>query len=111
MMRKVSRLMVVACGVAAMSFGTQAAYASDGAELAKKNGCMACHSMDKKVMGPAFKEVAKKYKGNGEALGLLTKKIKEGGSGVWGPIPMPAHSATVNEADIKTLASWVLASN
>ncbi len=77
--------------------------------LAQKSGCMACHSMDKKVLGPAFKDVAAKYKGQKDAEAKLIERIKKGGSGVWGPIPMPANSPQVKDEDIKTLVKWVLA--
>lgn len=103
--------LMAAFGLAALSFSPASSFAADGAQLAQKSGCMACHSMDKKVLGPAFKDVAAKYKGNADAPALLAKKVKDGGSGAWGPIPMPAHAATVSEADIKTLVGWVLASN
>jgi cytochrome c len=90
-------------------FGSGAAHAAaDATELAQKNGCLACHTVDKKVVGPAFKDVAKKYKGTKDAEAMLVKKIKDGSSGVWGPIPMPANTPRVSDADIKTLAAWVL---
>ena len=76
-------------------------------ELAKKHACTACHSVDKKVVGPAFKEVAAKYKGNAKAEAMLVDKVKKGGVGVWGQVPMPPNSA-VPDADIKTLVKWVL---
>ena len=77
-------------------------------ELAKKNACMACHAVDKKLVGPAYKEVAAKYAGQKDAVDKLAAKIIKGGSGVWGPVPMPANTQ-VNEADAKKLATWVLA--
>lgn len=84
------------------------ANADDAAKaLAQKSGCLACHSVDVKVVGPAFKDVAAKYKGKG-AESKLTAKVKAGGSGVWGPIPMPANSPQVKDEDIKTIVSWVL---
>lgn len=93
--------------------GMQSAGASvdmaKGLELAQKSNCMACHAVDKKLVGPAYQEVAKKYKGNKDAEAMLIKKVKEGGSGVWGPIPMPANGPKVSDADIKTLVEWVLA--
>ncbi len=76
-------------------------------ELAKKSGCMACHAVDKKVVGPAYKEVAAKYKGDKGAEAKLFKKVKEGGVGVWGQVPMPPNSQ-VKDDDIKTLVKWVL---
>jgi len=76
--------------------------------LAQSKNCMACHAVDKKVIGPSFKDVAAKYKGNKGAVDLLATKIVKGGSGVWGPVPMPANTQ-VSDADAKKLAAWVLA--
>jgi cytochrome c len=74
--------------------------------LAQKSGCLACHAVDQKILGPAYKDVAKKYKGQ-DVEAKLVAKVKAGGSGVWGPIPMPAHPQ-VKEEDIRTLVKWVL---
>ena len=76
-------------------------------ELAKKNACTACHAVDKKIVGPAFKEVAAKYRNDKAAEATLVKKVKEGGVGVWGQVPMPPNS-TVSDKDIQTLVKWVL---
>jgi cytochrome c len=76
-------------------------------ELAKKSACLACHTVDKKLVGPAYKEVAKKYAGQADAEAKLIKKVKEGGSGVWGQIPMPPNTA-VKDDDIKALVQWIL---
>ncbi|MEY4736202.1 MAG: hypothetical protein RL302_521 [Pseudomonadota bacterium] len=76
-------------------------------ELAQKNNCLACHTVDKKLVGPAYQEVAKKYAGQKDAEANLIKSIKAGGTGKWGPIPMPAQTA-LSDADAKTLAAWVL---
>jgi len=75
--------------------------------LATSKNCMACHAVDKKLVGPAYKEVAAKYAGQKDAVDKLAVKIMKGGSGVWGPVPMPAN-AQVNEAEAKKLAAWVL---
>jgi cytochrome c len=75
--------------------------------LMKKYGCAACHQIDKKVIGPAYTDVAAKYKGDKDAVAKLSKKVKEGGAGVWGAIPMPPN-ATVPDADIKELVTWIL---
>jgi cytochrome c len=75
-------------------------------QLAAKYNCVACHAVDKKVVGPAYSEVAKKYAGDASALGKLEHKVKAGGSGVWGAIPMPPNN--VPDADIKTMVEWVL---
>ena len=77
--------------------------------LATSKNCMACHAMDKTLVGPSYKDVAKKYAGQKDAADKLATKIMKGGSGVWGAIPMPANPQ-VNEADAKKLAAWVLAS-
>jgi cytochrome c len=75
--------------------------------LAKKYNCLACHATDKKLVGPSYADVAAKYKGDAGAEAKLIAKVKNGGSGVWGPIPMPPNAA-VPDADIKTLVKWVL---
>lgn len=74
-------------------------------DLARKNSCMSCHTVDKKLVGPSYKEVAAKYKP--DAAKALAVKIQKGGSGVWGPVPMPAN-AQVNDAEALKLATWVL---
>lgn len=93
--------LVAAVSLAAPAFADQA--------LATSKNCMACHAVDKKLVGPSYKDVAKKYAGQKDAADKLAAKIIKGGSGVWGPVPMPAN-AQVNEADAKKLAAWVLAS-
>ena len=75
--------------------------------LAKAKNCMACHAVDKKVVGPAYKDVAAKYKGDKTAVATLAAKIKTGGKGVWGEVPMPPNNVTPEEAT--KLATWVLA--
>ncbi|WP_315968005.1 c-type cytochrome [Acidovorax bellezanensis] len=87
---------------------TAAAPAMADLALAKSKNCMACHAVDKKLVGPAFKDVAAKYASQKDATEKLAAKIIKGGGGVWGPVPMPANAA-VSEADAKTLAAWVLA--
>ena len=76
-------------------------------DMAKKNACMACHAVDKKLVGPAYQDVAKKYADQKDAVDALAASIKKGGSGKWGPVPMPAQTA-LSEADAKTLAAWIL---
>jgi cytochrome c len=93
---------------AAMVTAAAPALASDA--LAKSKNCMACHAVDKKLVGPAYKDIAKKYAGDAKAVDMLATKIIKGGSGVWGAIPMPANPQ-VSEADAKTLASWVMGFN
>jgi cytochrome c len=75
--------------------------------MMQKDGCIACHNVDKKIVGPAYQDVAAKYKGDTGALAKLTQKVKAGGSGVWGSIPMPPNSF-VPDDDIKALVSWIL---
>ncbi|MEO5671018.1 MAG: c-type cytochrome [Ramlibacter sp.] len=75
--------------------------------LATAKNCMACHTVDKKLVGPAYKEVAAKYAGQKDAVDKLAVKIIKGGSGVWGAVPMPANTQ-VNDAEAKKLAAWVL---
>jgi cytochrome c551/c552 len=78
-----------------------------GQALMQKDGCGACHAVDKKIVGPAYQDVAAKYKGDAGALGKLTQKVKAGGAGVWGPVPMPPN-AQVADSDVKALVSWIL---
>ena len=75
--------------------------------LAKAKTCLACHAVDKKLVGPSYKDVAAKYAKDKGSVDLLAAKIMKGGSGVWGPVPMPANPQ-VNEAEAKKLATWVL---
>jgi len=77
------------------------------ADLAKQKNCLACHATDKKLVGPSYKDVAAKYKGDKDAPAKLAKKIREGGVGVWGQVPMPANPQ-VNEQEATSLAKWVL---
>lgn len=84
-----------------------AAPAFANADLAQKKNCMACHAVDKKLVGPAFKDVATKYAKDKGAAATLASKIIKGGAGVWGPVPMPANSQ-VSEAEAKQLVSWIL---
>jgi cytochrome c len=76
-------------------------------DLMKKDGCAACHAIDKKIVGPAYQEVAAKYKGNPKAAAMLAEKVKKGGVGTWGQVPMPPN-AQVSDADIKNLVDWIL---
>jgi cytochrome c len=76
-------------------------------QLLSKYNCQACHTVDKKLVGPAYKEVAVKYAGDGTAPAKLEQKVKNGGTGVWGAIPMPPNN--VPDADVKTLVEWILA--
>ena len=92
---------------AAIGLALASAPALASEELAKKNACTACHAIDKKLVGPAYKDVAAKYKGDKGAEAKLIEKVKKGGSGVWGQVPMPPN-ANVKDEDVKTLVKWVL---
>ena len=76
-------------------------------ELAKKHACLACHNVDKKVVGPSYKEVAAKYRGDKAAETKLFESVKKGSSGKWGQVPMPPNAA-VPDADAKSLVKWIL---
>lgn len=91
--------LIAAALVAGPAFASQ--------ELATKKNCMACHAVDKKLVGPSYKDVAAKYAGDKTAVDKLAAKIIKGGSGVWGPVPMPAN-AQVNDAEAKKLAAWIM---
>jgi cytochrome c len=95
--------------VASVLMGVSFAAAAQSAEekLAQSKNCLACHQIDKKLVGPAYKDVAAKYAGDAGALDRLAKKVREGGTGVWGQIPMPPNPK-VSEAEAKTLVAWVL---
>ncbi len=102
---------------ALMSLGGAALFASGSAHavldnakaeaLMKKDGCAACHAIGKKIVGPAYVDVAAKYMNDKNAVATLSKKVKEGGAGVWGPVPMPPN-ASASEADITELVTWIL---
>ena len=105
---KKMKLMVLAASTAALSLGAVTnASAEDALALATQNGCMACHQVETKVVGPSYKDVAAKYKGDAAALDMLVSKVKNGGSGTWGPVPMPPN-VNVSEENIKTIVTWVL---
>ena len=101
--------MKVAALVLGLAGTLAAAPAIASEELAKKHGCFACHAVDKKLVGPAYKDIAKKYAADKSAAEKLEHKVKNGGSGVWGAIPMPPNN--VPDADIKTMVEWVLSLN
>ena len=95
--------------VALAAFGIAAALpAAANEELAKKSACTACHAVDKKIVGPSFKEVAAKYRTDKDAEAKLVEKVKKGGVGVWGQVPMPPNSPQVKDADIQALVRWIL---
>lgn len=94
---------LIAAFVAAIVFAVPA-HADEA--LAKKHNCLACHQLDKKAVGPAYKEIARKYKGQ-KVAAALEQKVKKGGQGVWGQVPMPPHAA-VPDGDIRKLVAWIL---
>jgi cytochrome c len=96
------RALLIMAAVAAVSAPAMADEA-----LAKAKNCMACHAVDKKLVGPSYKDVAKKYAGDAKAADMLAAKVVKGGSGVWGAIPMPANPQ-VSDAEAKKLVAWVL---
>ena len=99
------KIAVLILGAALASLASMPALAN--AELAQKKNCMACHAVDKKRIGPGYKEVAAKYAGQKDAADKLAQKIVKGGVGAWGQVPMPANPQ-VSEAEAKQLATWVL---
>ena len=99
-------LMMVATAGLALAFGANAADAEKAKALAQAKNCLACHAIDKKLVGPAYTEIAKKYKGNKDAEAMLIKKVINGGGGVWGTIPMPPNP--VKEGEAKLLVDWIL---
>ncbi|HEX7933719.1 MAG TPA: c-type cytochrome [Paraburkholderia sp.] len=100
--------MMLAASAGLISSTARAADAPRGQRIANANACMGCHAVDRKLVGPSFQQIAARYKGDAQALAKLTRKVKGGGSGVWGMIPMPAHQSMSN-ADIRTVVDWVLA--
>ena len=101
---KIAAAVLAAAGL----FATGAALADAGEDLIKKSGCSACHANDKKIVGPAYNDVSAKYKGDKAAPAKLLEKVMKGGSGVWGPVPMPPNP-NVSDADLKTIITYILA--
>jgi cytochrome c len=91
----------------ALAMASGASLAADAQQLLKEKNCLSCHQLDNKLVGPAYKDVAAKYKARKDAEAYLVSKIKGGSTGVWGPIPMPPNG-TVNDAEAHTLAKFVL---
>ena len=100
-------LTIAAAGSMFVAAQANAVDAAAAQALAQKSGCLACHSVDKKILGPSYKDVAAKYKGDKSAEAKLATKIQKGGSGVWGVVPMPANPQ-VSEAEARTLVQWIL---
>jgi cytochrome c len=94
--------------VCCVALGTSAAWAADTPEqLARDAGCVSCHAPAEKVVGPAFKSIAEKYRGQPDAVDKLVQSVRNGSRGTWGRVPMPPHSA-VPEADVRRIVTWVL---
>ena len=100
--------LLAAAAAATLAAGAHAADAKTGEALAKSSGCVACHTVDKKLVGPSYQQIAERYRRDKGAEAKLIQKVKAGGKGVWGDIPMPPN-AHVKDADIKTLVQWILA--
>jgi cytochrome c len=103
-MKSIATAVLAAASLAVAS----SALADQLEDMMNKNGCNACHSEDKKIIGPSYKDVAAKYKGDAGAVAKLTEKVKKGGSGVWGPVPMPPNTQ-VPDADVKKMVELILA--
>lgn len=101
-MKKLAKIAIAAAVLASSSV------MADVSALLQKGGCVACHSVDRKIIGPAFKDVAIKYKGKAGAEDMLVNKVKAGGSGVWGPMPMPANAGKLSDDEFKSVVAWVL---
>ena len=98
-MKRIALLLATTAAVATPALANE--------ELAKKNACTACHAVDKKLVGPSYKDVAAKYRSDKGAEAKLIEKVKKGGTGVWGQVPMPPN-ASVKDEDVKTLVKWIL---
>lgn len=101
-MKSVLRLTALGALLTATAFG-----ASASQDMATKKNCMACHALDKKLVGPSYKDVAAKYAAQKDAVDVLSQKVMKGGSGNWGPVPMPANPQ-VSDAEAKELVRWIL---
>lgn len=102
-MQRLTMLLAAATLIAASP-----ALADAGTDRLQKNGCTACHAIDSKLVGPAYKDVAEKYRNDPGAQAKLIEKVKKGGSGVWGPIAMPPNSPQVSDADVKADVEYIL---
>jgi len=108
-MKMIATLPLLASGLLVLT--STASWAQDAAAakaLATKSACLACHAVDKKLVGPSYKDVAAKHKGQADALEKVAARIKSGGSGIYGPVPMPPQ-AQLKDDELKLLAGWILA--
>jgi cytochrome c len=104
---KIIVALLAAAAAATLAAGAHAADAKAAEAFASASGCLACHTVDKKLVGPSYKDVADRYRKDKSAEAKLMQKVKAGGKGVWGDIPMPPNTH-VKDADIKTLVQWIL---
>ena len=101
--------LISTAGALTLALATPALAQANVEAAMTKAGCLACHAKDKKMVGPAYKDVAAKYKGQADAVTKLMDKVRKGGSGVYGPVPMPPHPAEkIADADLKAMVEWVL---
>jgi len=108
-MKRLFFLTVLVMGVTQGAFAADAPVAvSTATAIVRANACMGCHAVDRKLVGPSFQQIAAKYKGDAQAPARLSAKVRDGGSGVWGVIPMPSHPS-MSSADIQTVVNWILA--
>ena len=107
-MKMLRKSIALAASALLVSAGAQAMDAAAAKALASKSACLACHAVDKKLVGPSYKDVAAKHQGQADALEKVAARIKSGGSGVYGPVPMPAQP-NLKDDELKLLAAWVLA--
>ncbi|RQH03730.1 c-type cytochrome [Paraburkholderia dinghuensis] len=107
-MRGFVRLVFAVVGAAMILVSPGVFAAADGLSVARANACMGCHAVDRKLVGPSFQQIAARYKSDAGAQGKLEKKVRDGGAGAWGAIPMPSHPA-MSAGDIRTVVGWVLA--
>ena len=106
---KLDRIATLTPLIAACLLGAPFAHADDGEAIYESTGCKACHTIDQKRMGPTYKDVAAKYKGNPDAPAMLAKKIRDGGAGTWGTVPMPADPADrISDEELKIVVAWIL---
>jgi cytochrome c len=107
-MKLVTLVKVAVAAGALTAGGAQAADIAKVKDILTANACMACHTIEKKVVGPSYTEVGAKYKGKEAEAATLTKHVREGSSGVWGPIPMPPNK-NISDADLKIVVDWLIA--
>jgi cytochrome c len=117
-MRQWLSVIVIVTGISGSAFAADAPVVpvsavspvspADAMNIAGKNACMGCHAVDRKIVGPSFQQIAAKYRGDAQAPVRLEAKVRDGGSGVWGVLPMPSHRS-MDSADIKKVVGWILA--